>query len=345
MLVGRNGAGKSLILEGCGSAKTALQSPSDARGPARWEIQLESPTSGLLRYPYSWDLKSGSEEPSRDQSIRRRWSESCHDQSGKEIWRVDGEHAYFQNNKMPLPAGTGLLRLSMSPNIPSAAKDLQKFFMGIHAIESGVPRTSPERSELVIDRDTAREIGGHGYSRRIVQMAGTIGYWSTRKKDSYQEFVDLARRVGVLKHVDVKIYKDPSPSAGHPRDLAWIAIDGNNIGLLADGTLRVLSTLVDLVEPSATLLLIEEPETSIHPGLLRRLLAEIDAYTLDRQVVLSTHSLIVVDWARPSDIRLVLRTEGRTSVRALDDREVADVAAYLDDQGTLAEYIYGRSDA
>ena len=233
----------------------------------------------------------------------------------------------------------------MPSDIPSEAKDLRTFFIGIHSIESGVPRSSSERSELVIDRNTAREIGGHGFNRRIVQLAGTIGYWSTRDKDSYQEFVDLARRVGVLEDVDVKIYKDPAPSAGHSRDLAWIEIDGKNIGLLADGTLRVLETLADLVEPRATLLLIEEPETSIHPGLLHRLLAEIDSYTLDRQVILSTHSLIVVDWAHPSDIRLVERTEGQTRVRALNDREVTDVAAYLDDQGTLADYIYGRSDA
>ncbi len=346
VLVGRNGAGKSLILEGCNPVNHALLSTPEARGPARWEIQFKSSAGNLLRYGYSWDLAPGSEEPSQYQPIRRRWSEACHDvQSGLALWKVADELASFHGKTMRLPAGTGLLGHGMPSDIPSEARDLRTFFMGICSIESGVPRSSSERSELVIDRNTAKEIGGNGSNRRIVQLASTIGYWSTRNLDNYKEFIDLARRVGVLKDVDVKIYKDPSPSAGHPRDLAWIEIDGNNIGLLADGTLRVLETLADLVEPRATLLLIEEPETSIHPGLLHRLLAEIDAYTLDRQVILSTHSLIVVDWAHPSDIRLVERTEGRTLVRALDDREVADVAEYLDDQGTLADYIYGRSDA
>jgi predicted ATPase len=38
------------------------------------------------------------------------------------------------------------------------------------------------------------------------------------------------------------------------------------------------------------LLLIEEPETAVHPGLLSKLLAEIDAYSGDRPIVLSPQS-------------------------------------------------------
>jgi len=195
----------------------------------------------------------------------------------------------------------------------------------------------------VIDRDSGEEISSHRTDDRVVRLAGTIGYWRNRHPDRYKELKDLGRRMGVLQHVDVKIYEDPSPSTQR-RDLAWISVDDVNIGLLSDGTLRVLETLVDLIDPSATILFIEEPETGVHPGLLRRLLAEIDAYTSDRQVVISTHSPLVVDWAKPSDLRLVERLDGKTTVRALADQEVAYVGAYLNDEGTLAEYVFGRSD-
>ena len=45
-----------------------------------------------------------------------------------------------------------------------------------------------------------------------------------------------------------------------------------------------------LLFPELKLVLVEEPETAVHPGLLSRLLAEFDAYASDRQIVLSTQS-------------------------------------------------------
>lgn len=77
------------------------------------------------------------------------------------------------------------------------------------------------------------------------------------------------------------------------------------------------------------MLLLEEPETGIHPGLLQRVLAELEAYSTERQIIVSTHSLALVDWARPDDIRLVERTDGTTSVRGLSDDERARLMSKL----------------
>ena len=87
------------------------------------------------------------------------------------------------------------------------------------------------------------------------------------------------------------------------------------------------------------LLLIEEPETGVHPGLLAGLLDTIDAYTVDRQVIISTHSPQVVSWAQPQELRVVTRQEGKTQVRPLSEQQVALFLKYLHDQ-TLGDFVY-----
>ena len=117
-----------------------------------------------------------------------------------------------------------------------------------------------------------------------------------------------------------------------------------NIGFASDGTLRVCDILLGLLRESTSVLLIEEPETAVHPGLLHKLLNVIDSYTLDRQIIVSTHSPIVLNECSPTDLRLVERKGGVTSVSALSPDDVQIVEAYLNDEGTFADYIYSRSD-
>jgi predicted ATPase len=119
-----------------------------------------------------------------------------------------------------------------------------------------------------------------------------------------------------------------------------VLVDGTDLGLLSDGTLRAAEILMWLLLPGVKLLLIEEPETAVHPGLLSRLLAEFDAYTGDRQIVLSTQAPQVVSWADPLAIRLVERRAAHTEVRRLRDDEVERLAGYLHDEGTLGDFVY-----
>lgn len=127
-------------------------------------------------------------------------------------------------------------------------------------------------------------------------------------------------------------------------EFAMVDFDGCNIGQLSDGTLRVAEILWTLISlRPGDILLFEEPEIGIHPGLLRRLLAVVDSYTLDHQVVVSTHSLQVVNWAGPTEIRLVHRQRGYQSdtvSKALSSEQLARLEPYLNDEGSLGDFIY-----
>lgn len=88
------------------------------------------------------------------------------------------------------------------------------------------------------------------------------------------------------------------------------------------------------------MVLLEEPETAIHPGLLNRLLEEIDAHSHERQIVLSTHSPALLNWAQPEDVRLVTRLNGKTEARRLTADELSRVGMYLDDDLGMADFVF-----
>jgi predicted ATPase len=97
----------------------------------------------------------------------------------------------------------------------------------------------------------------------------------------------------------------------------------------ADGTLRLIGILWAVIEGSGPLL-IEEPENSLHPEIVRlipRMLARLARRT-GRQLILSTHSLDLLcgQGVGTEEILLLNPREESTSVRAaLDLKQAADL--------------------
>ncbi len=98
--------------------------------------------------------------------------------------------------------------------------------------------------------------------------------------------------------------------------------------LFSDGTLRFLGFLWSLLEGQGPLLL-EEPELSLHPGIVRRLARMMyglqRAKKPQRQVLVSTHSYeLVSDKGIGADEVLVLRPtkEGTHAIVGKDDRQI-----------------------
>jgi hypothetical protein len=170
---------------------------------------------------------------------------------------------------------------------------------------------------------------------RVEAISATLLNWNFRDKDRLAEFQAIGARLGVWTRVLTETF-----AMGDQTHIGLATLDGVNVGQVSDGTLRIAEILRLLLIPSK-LLLIEEPETSIHPGLLRRLLAEIAAYSGDRQTILSTHSAQVVTMAAPCEIRLVQRVDGVTSTAPLTDEQVSRLGDYLSDEGTLGDFVFG----
>ena len=364
VLVGKNGAGKSLLLEKLHAALKRVTGVVEVAepDPAKFACDVEPRREGSaseVHYECSWrprneefEMRDTSALPTATE-VDLEVEEACWI-SGDEIqplWRVnDGVVTYNNGEHRVIAAGRTLLNWTLSRrgrtqqlmfagmehSPPPMAHSLTDLFFGVIRVPAGIPRGDSEREELALAYPKFIRSGDRfrGLAHRLVN-------WHEQDSDHFDEFVDLGGRIGLFDEVKVKLYRDPNTNrAAHRRDFATVLVDGTDFGLLSDGTLRVIEILVWLVLPEVKLLLIEEPETAVHPGLLSKLLAEIDAYSIDRQIVLTTQSPHVVSWADPRAIRLVERHSGKTSVRSLREDEIGRVSAYLNDEGTLGDFVY-----
>ena len=86
---------------------------------------------------------------------------------------------------------------------------------------------------------------------------------------------------------------------------------------MSDGTLRVLGLITAVFQrPAPSLLVIEEPEASIHPGALGSILDILKLASRSMQVVVTTHSPDVLDakWIEARHLRILSWEHGRTRI-------------------------------
>jgi AAA15 family ATPase/GTPase len=115
---------------------------------------------------------------------------------------------------------------------------------------------------------------------------------------------------------------------------------------LSFGTQRILAILLAILYDKNTTLLIEQPEDGIHSGLLKKFLPVCFEYAkaYNKQLIITTHSAEVINLVQPQQIRFVRMTENGTKVAALSSAQLALVADYIDNEGSLFEFIDGMED-
>jgi predicted ATPase len=95
---------------------------------------------------------------------------------------------------------------------------------------------------------------------------------------------------------------------------------------LSDGTLRYLCLLAILCDPTPPpLICIEEPELGLHPDILPKLADLLVAASEKTQIIVTTHSDILVDamTERPEVVVVCEKHDGRTEMRRLKKEELA----------------------
>lgn len=93
----------------------------------------------------------------------------------------------------------------------------------------------------------------------------------------------------------------------------------------SDGTLRVAGLLTALLQiPSLQMVGIEEPELTVHPGMLPMLYDYLKQTSEVSQVIITTHSPIFLDVVdlEKDNIFVVNRVEGKTNVKRVTERQL-----------------------
>ena len=104
----------------------------------------------------------------------------------------------------------------------------------------------------------------------------------------------------------------------------------------SDGTLRLLGLLVALLqEPSPSVLAIEEPELTIHPGALANLADLLTEATRRAQIIITTHSPDLIDHVPLESLRAVEACDGVTTVGPVADHQKNAVKNGLFSPGDL----------
>ena len=121
-----------------------------------------------------------------------------------------------------------------------------------------------------------------------------------------ESIVPATKTVTPKKHGN-KLSMSFSQEWGEKKKLTFDAFN------MSDGTLRSLGLIMAVFQkPSPSLLVIEEPEATIHPGALGAILDLIRKATKTMQVVVTTHSPELLDarWITDANLRIVSWQEG-----------------------------------
>lgn len=119
-----------------------------------------------------------------------------------------------------------------------------------------------------------------------------------------------------------------------------VKFDASN---MSDGTLRALGLITAVFQrPTPSVVIIEEPELTMHPGALGSILDLLEHASKRMQVVVTTHSPDILDarWIEDRHLRLLEWKEGETKIA-----RVSDASRRLLDEGIMCAGELLRSNA
>ena len=343
-LVGRNGSGKSNLVDAFAFLAEAMASPLqavfDKRGGIAAVRNRTSGTSyppnlgfGVELGPVNGDLAGGRYAfeikalPNYGFAVIR---EQCWaDADGKARFWFDRVKDTFVSNVTGLrpafdAASLGLPVVGGDARFAPVLRCLAG--MRVYAIEPAKLREMQDPdsgTSLRADGSNAtsvlQEIERHakGEAERIGQILASI--------------VPNTTRVRTIKH-GKKLSLGFTQEWGRNKRLNFEAFN------MSDGTLRALGLLTAVYQrPAPSLIVIEEPEASIHPGALEAVLDVIRHASRKMQVVVTTHSPQVLDakWIRDNHIRIVSWQDGATHVTPLSDPSRTALQKHLMGAGEL----------
>jgi predicted ATPase len=108
---------------------------------------------------------------------------------------------------------------------------------------------------------------------------------------------------------------------------------------VSDGTLRALGLFTALFDPSVKVVVIDEPENSLHPWAVWHLIDVCRELADEKQVILTTQSLDLMDHFRPEQIWVVSKRDGASQVEPLDEIDADARGGWEEGQFTLSEYL------
>jgi len=365
-LIGKNGSGKTNILKAIEWAAAAVGAEKRDPTPGASVTVEALVRQQEYRYTFALERKERSNQPRGAAASGVELQESLA-LRGTAGW-VDAVTRAGENIAIRFPERNVTLRAAtFTPMIQVLVAVLPKedpllqrihplltFLRGVRYYPLDEPSDFDEMSPSVYVQDHeyaawAIKHAEHGVPSDDVKMR--LLFMSKEQPEKFEQFLSLVGPRGLSLVEGVEI----GSATGIPRT---IPAKGNRVGKngyfvvfrqvglplfygyaeLSAGTRRVLRMVLSMVFDESSVMLIEQPEDSIHTGLLKKIIPLLrDASGC--QVIMASHSPTVMNLLRPEELRLVTVKAGKTSVRALTARETNAAEKYITDEGALADHL------
>jgi predicted ATPase len=360
-LVGRNGAGKTNILQAIRwIARSASEPGSHDSVTTLFEENHVTANLELDGEKYRYDLQVAPEDNNNivlgAKSPFQERLTLCTplgdqlpiiDRAGEVVRLGGADEIRIGESAAAIP--TLLSILPAESNWLAQIRPVHDFFQRVRYYPLDEAAGSSERS-FIDERDYKKWLANYrprGDSEESVQLRLLHMYLEDRAH--FDEVASLLGRdgLGLIDSINVLSEKAGPPNergeqvtffwiyfvlgAKMPRSFSW--------GQLSLGTRRILRMLVSLVFDRSAVMLLEHPEDAIHRGLLRKLIGLLQSYSDPVQVIIASHSSVVVNCLQPRETRLVNMDRGKTDARALNQQELALASKFLEEEGTLEDFI------
>ncbi len=166
----------------------------------------------------------------------------------------------------------------------------------------------------------------------------TMVDWLQKKQPKVWRDILDAMQIVVPELRDITVYPLASKTYGllfkeEGVKLPW------RIDEVSDGTLHALSMLVAAADPRTSALVIEEPESSLHPWIIHELAKKLRELSEEKSIFLTTQSLVVIESLRPSEVWIVSRRKGKTEIRRLTELDKRVEKDWSEGKYGLSEFL------
>jgi predicted ATPase len=155
-------------------------------------------------------------------------------------------------------------------------------------------------------------------------------YLYNLKESHYGDYLKIIKRLRIIAPFFGDFYLVPDKDRPDVISLKWLEL-GCDVPLspnsLSDGMLRFACLLAIFRYPKERepdIVLIDEPDLSLHPKALELLYHIMQLVSEYRQVVISTQSAELIDKFNADDIVIADRTGGKTSFHRIDEDELEE---------------------
>lgn len=108
---------------------------------------------------------------------------------------------------------------------------------------------------------------------------------------------------------------------------------------VSDGTIQTLALLVALFDTESTVLVIEEPENSVHPWIIRHIIDACAEASKRKQIIITTHSPIVMDAVKPEQMWVVWRSNGESHISKISGLDSDFLSMWREGHVSTFEYV------